>query len=129
MNITGTNTRAYGRDHGTQTEGRRNIVDSRIYKEEGDGSTRTRVRFNIKGNKGRVLVWAEVSDKMPSNEYVYLIAQDMRSGKVVTIEDNRERLETQMNMNNIGTGSGGGGAGGSGDAKNALMKLLGANNK
>lgn len=97
-----------------------------MYKVEGDGSTRTRVRFNIKGSKGRVLVWAEVSDKMPSNEYVYLIAQDMRNGKVVTIEDNRDRLETQMNMNNMGVGQSGASTG---EAKNALMKLLGANNK
>lgn len=29
---------------------------------------------------------------MADNEYVYLICQDMRTGRVVTIEDNRDRL-------------------------------------
>jgi hypothetical protein len=29
---------------------------------------------------------------MPDNEYVYLICQDKRTGRVVTIEDNRDRL-------------------------------------
>lgn len=122
--ITGPGPRAYGRDYGAQSEGRRNIVDSRTYKEERDGSNRTRVRFNIKGSKGRVMVWAEVSDKMPTEEYVYLIAQDMRTGRILTIEDNRSRLETEMSMNSIGSGGEGSGA----EAKNALLKLLGANN-
>jgi hypothetical protein len=38
----------------------------------------------------------QVSDKMADNEYVYLICQDMRTGKVVTIEDNRARLDSEM---------------------------------
>ncbi len=53
LEITGQSPRAYGRDYGANTEGRRNIVDSRVYKEERDGSERTRVRFNIKGARGR----------------------------------------------------------------------------
>ena len=32
---------------------------------------------------------------MADNEYVYLICQDMRTGRVVTIEDNRDRLELE----------------------------------
>ena len=97
-------------------------MDSRSYKER-DGSQRTRVRFNIKGPKGRVMVWAEISESMPSNEYVYLICQDMRTRRVITIEDNRARLESEMEMASVGTTD----ASGNNDAKNALMKLLGGN--
>jgi len=124
LEMTGPGPRAYGRDHGSQAEGRRNIVDSRAYKER-DGSQRTRVRFNIKGPKGRVMVWAEVSDKMPSNEYVYLIVQDMRTKRILTVEDNRARLETEMEVASIGSGGGGGAMAGAEDAKAAMMKLLG----
>ena len=60
MVMTGPHMKAFGRDVGRNTEGRRNHVDS--YKYTGDdGSKRTRVRFNIKGDKGKVIVWAEVS--------------------------------------------------------------------
>jgi hypothetical protein len=124
LEMTGPGPRAYGRDHGSQAEGRRNIVDSRVYKER-DGSQRTRVRFNLKGPKGRVMVWAEVSDKMPHNEYVYLICQDMRTRRVLTVEDNRARLETEMEVASIGSGGSGGAMAGAEDAKAAMMKLLG----
>ncbi len=60
MNICGEDMKAFGRDSGRNTEGRRNHIDSYKYKAE-DGSNRTRVRFNIKGAKGQVHVWAEVS--------------------------------------------------------------------
>jgi hypothetical protein len=95
MQICGSDMKAFGRDVGRNTEGRRNHVDSRKYK-EADGSNRTRIRFNVKGSKGQAQVWAEVSDKMASNEFVYVICQDMRTGRVVTIQDNRARLEAEM---------------------------------
>ena len=85
---------AFGRDFGRNTEGRRNHVDSRKYKAD-DGSNRTRVRFNVKGPRGQFQVWAEVSDKMTNTEFVYLIVQDVRTGRVITIHDNRARLEAQ----------------------------------
>lgn len=88
----------YGRDFGTTTEGRRNHIDEYRYTGD-DGSARIRVRFNIKGKKGRVMVWAEVSDMIPDNEYVYLICQDMRTGRVITIQDNRERLDADYQLN------------------------------
>jgi hypothetical protein len=87
--------KAYGRDVGRNTEGRRNHVDSRVYEGE-DGSKRLRIRFFVQGSRGRALVWAEVSNKMADSEYVYLICQDMRTGKVVTIQDNRARLDAEM---------------------------------
>ena len=86
---------AFGRDFGRNTEGRRNHIDSRKYKAE-DGSNRTRVRFNVKGPRGQFQVWAEVSDKMANTEFVYLIVQDVRTGRVVTVHDNRARLEAQF---------------------------------
>lgn len=92
--ITGDPMKAFGRDVGRNTEGRRNFVDSRTYVDANDGSNRTRVRFNVKGPKGQALVWAEVSDKLPDNQYVYLICQDKRTGRVVTVEDNRDRMDS-----------------------------------
>ena len=94
----GEDAKAFGRDVGRNTEGRRNHIDS--YKYSGpDGSNRLRIRFNIKGSKGQVRVFAEVSDKMADNEYVYLIAQNVRTGRVYTFEDERDRLDDEM-MNN-----------------------------
>lgn len=60
MVMTGPNMKAYGRDVG-RNEGRRNHVDS--YEYNGPDGKRVRVRFNIKGDKGRVIVWAEVCYK------------------------------------------------------------------
>ena len=36
---------------------------------------------------------------MADNEYVYVICQNMKNGKVVTVEDNRDRLEDEL-LNN-----------------------------
>ena len=43
-------------------------------------------------------MWVEVSDKMESNEYVYIICKDAKTGRVVTIQDNRDRLMAEMAM-------------------------------
>jgi hypothetical protein len=59
VRMAGGNMKAFGRDVGRSTEGRRNHVDSFAYKGP-DGSNRSRVRFNVKGDKGKVVVWAEV---------------------------------------------------------------------
>jgi hypothetical protein len=172
MVMTGHNMKAFGRDVGRNTEGRRNHLDSYGYTAE-DGSKRLRIRMNIKGEKGKVIVWAEVrrgkqwlslycvvcvcercivctvcalycaacvwevsqlsvayytlspkssvprftylfsiphlrtqvSDRMAANEYVYIICQNAKTGKVVTIEDNRDRLEMEL-QNNSGDVSG-----------------------
>jgi hypothetical protein len=121
ISITGDNPKAFGRDHGGRNEGRRNHVDSRTFKER-DGSNRTRIRFNIKGRKGQVMVWAEVSDKMSANEYVFIIVQDMRTGRVVTIEDERGRLEADMDNNISGSALSNGGL-------DALKELAGFGKK
>lgn len=36
---------------------------------------------------------------MASNEYVYIVCQNARTGKVVTVSDNRDKLEYDM-LNN-----------------------------
>lgn len=47
-------------------------------------------------------VWAEARDAgFMDSELVYLIAQDMRTGKVYTIEDNRDEIA----LNSTLTGS------------------------
>lgn len=60
MQLLGEDIYGYGRESGRNTEGRRNHVDSYKYVAE-DGSNRLRVRFNMKGSKTGVLVYAEVS--------------------------------------------------------------------
>ena len=67
----GTPIKGYGRDHGGKREGRRNFIEHTEYKDEEDGSSRTRVRFNLEGPDGNAFVFAEVSSKMPSGEFVY----------------------------------------------------------
>ena len=42
-----------------------------------------------------VLFNVQVSNKMPNGEYVFLICQDKRTRRVITIEDNRDRLEAE----------------------------------
>lgn len=88
--------KAFGRDVGRSTEGRRNHVDSYNYYEEQDKSNRMRIRFNIKGDKGQVLVFVEVSDKMKHDEYVYIICQNVRTGRVLTVVDNRDQLQAGL---------------------------------
>lgn len=103
--------KAYGRDVG-RNEGRRNHVDSRAY-DDIDGSKRMRVRFGVEGPRGKVRVWAEVSSKMLDGEYVYIICQCMQTGRVLTVVDNRDRLEAEAL------------AGASDDSKSSLLALLG----
>mmetsp|Transcript_25468 Transcript_25468/g.76488 ORF Transcript_25468/g.76488 Transcript_25468/m.76488 type:complete len:258 (-) Transcript_25468:40-813(-) len=83
--------KGYGRDHGGHREGRRNFIENTPYEDEADGSKRLRVRFNIKGPYGEGFVFAEISDKYDG--FVYLMVQDKRTGRVVTLEDNRLSLK------------------------------------
>ena len=38
----------------------------------------------------------QVSNKMQPDEYVYIIARDMKTGRVITLQDNRDRLDIEM---------------------------------
>ena len=91
VRIYGDPLKGYGRDHGGHREGRRNFIENTAYDEEKDGSKRLRVRFNIKGPYSEGFVFAEISNKM--DDFVYLMVQDKRTGRVVTIEDNRLALQ------------------------------------
>ncbi len=88
----GTPIKTFGRDHGGSREGRRNFVEHSEYTDKEDGSKRVRVRFNLEGPKGQAFVFAEVSSDMPSGEFVYLLVQDKRNGRVITVIDNRSML-------------------------------------
>ena len=96
--ITGTPMKAYGRNVG-RNEGRRNHVDSYFYHDV-DGSKRLRIRFMLEGPRGKVRVWAEISDKMLSNEFLYVICQDMQSGRVITLVDDRDKLQMENDSSN-----------------------------
>lgn len=84
--------KAYGRDHGGHREGRRNFIEHTQYKDQEDGSNRTRVRYNLEGPYGAAFVFAEVSSTMPSGEFVYILVQDKSTGQVQTLVDNRAAL-------------------------------------
>ncbi len=84
--------KTFGRDHGGKREGRRNFIEHSEYTDKDDGSKRVRVRFNLEGPKGNAFVFAEVSSDMSSGEFVYLLVQDKRNGRVITVIDNRSML-------------------------------------
>ena len=89
--VYGTPLKGYGRDHGGHREGRRNFIENTAYDDEQDGSKRLRVRFNVKGPYSEGFVFAEISNKM--DDFVYLMVQDKRTGRVVTLEDNRLAMQ------------------------------------
>ena len=84
--------KAFGRDHGGHREGRRNFIEHTQYKDNDDGSNRTRVRYNLEGPYGTAFVFAEVSSAMKSGEFVYILVQDKSTGQVQTLVDNRAAL-------------------------------------
>ena len=104
--------KTYGKDHGGKREGRRNFIEHSEYTDQEDGSKRTRVRFNLEGPKGNAFVFAEVSKDMPSGEFVYLLVQDKRNGRVITVIDNRSMLVAKRM------------AGGSKEGEDAFASLL-----
>jgi len=87
--------KGYGRDHGGHREGRRNFIENTNYKAS-DGSKRVRVRFNIAGPYSQAFVYAEVADNQ--KDWVYLMVQDRRSGKVVVLVDNRAAFAAGSNL-------------------------------
>ena len=103
----------YGKDHGGKREGRRNFVEHTEYTNEEDGTKRTRVRFNLEGQFNSAFCFAEVSNDMPSGEYVYILVQDKRTGRVITVVDNRASLTAKKL------------AGGNSETANAMQQLLG----
>eukprot|EP00752_Nemacystus_decipiens_P008901 g7946.t1 len=108
----GTPLKVYGRDNNRHREGRRNFVEHVDHEDPIDKSKRTRVRFNVEGPHGHGMAYAEVSNKMESGEWVYLCVQDLQTGHVITLHDNRALLMAQAQA-------------GSDEEKNALMKMLG----
>lgn len=107
----------YGKDHGGHREGRRNFIEHTEYTSPDDGSKRTRVRFNMEGQFNNAFCFAEVSSEMPSGEFVYILVQDKRTGRVVSVVDNRASLTAQRL------------AGGNKDTANAMQQLLGGGSK
>ncbi|CAB1097570.1 unnamed protein product [Ectocarpus sp. CCAP 1310/34] len=108
----GTPLKVYGRDNNRHREGRRNFVEHVDHEDPIDKSKRTRVRFNVEGPHGHGMAYAEVSNKMESGEWVYLCVQDLQTGHVITLHDNRALLMAQAQA-------------GSDEEKNAFRKMLG----
>jgi|MDTB01.1.fsa_nt_gb hypothetical protein len=78
---------AFGRSAG------RRHFDSRAYIDD-YGGNRCRIRFNVRGSRGQVMVWAEMADTFAdSSEFAYLIVQDRRTGQVLTVQDNRAKID------------------------------------
>ena len=104
ISMVGENMKAFGRDVGRNTEGRRNHIEQYKYTAE-DGSKRTRVRFNVQGSQGKAVVYAEVADSLQAGDLVYLICQDSRTGRVHTIVDNREMLDSRDSSSSSASGN------------------------
>jgi import inner membrane translocase subunit TIM21 len=114
----GESIKVYGRDHGGHREGRRNFVENTQYDSpDGDGSKRTRVRFNLEGQFAGAFCFAEVSNQMSSGEFVYVLVQDKQSGRVITVVDNRAALTAKRL------------AGGNQESASAMQQLLGGGSK
>jgi import inner membrane translocase subunit TIM21 len=113
----GESIKVYGRDHGGHREGRRNFVENTQYESPDDGSKRTRVRFNLEGQFAEAFCFAEVSNQMPSGEFVYVLVQDKQSGRVITVVDNRAALTAKRL------------AGGNQETASAMQQLLGGGSK
>ena len=109
----GSTLKFYGKDHGGHREGRRNFIEHTQYTDPEDSSKRTRVRFNMEGQFDSAICFAEVSGDMSSGEFVYVLVQDKRSGRVITVIDNRAALTAKKL------------AGGSQETANAMQQLLG----
>lgn len=107
--------KGYGRDHGGHREGRRNFIEHTEYTDQEDGSKRTRVRYNLEGRFGHAFVFAEVSNSMPSGDFVYILVQDKHGGGVITVVDNRAAITAQRL------------AGGNAAMGSAMSQLLGGN--
>jgi len=107
----------YGKDHGGHREGRRNFIEHTEYNDQEDGSKRTRVRFNMEGQFDNAICFAEVSSEMASGEFVYVLVQDKRSGRIITVVDNRASLTAKRL------------SGGNQETSNAMQQLLGGNGK
>lgn len=84
----GENMSAFGRSAG------RRHFDSRAYIDD-YGMNRCRIRFNVRGSRGQVIVYAEMADTLAdtSEEFAYVIVQDRRTGRVLTVQDNRARID------------------------------------
>lgn len=107
----------YGKDHGGHREGRRNFIEHTEYTDQEDGTNRTRVRFNMEGQFSNAFCFAEVSSDMPAGEFVYVLLQDKRTGRVITVVDNRAALTAKRL------------AGGNQESANAMQQLLGGGSK
>ncbi len=122
LNRYGEPLKGYGRDGGGRREGRRNFVEHKNYVAE-DGTKRLRIRFNIEGPFGTAFVFAEVTSEMGKGQWMYLLVQDMQTGRVLTVEDNRamheavskaQSPEERAALQALIQSGGGGGSGGSG---------------
>lgn len=87
----GGNVKGYGKDFGGKRAGRRNWIENYIYEDE-DGMQHCRIKFNVEGNRGKGVVFAEKSKEMGAGEFHYLVFVDGNTGAVVGIIDNRQYL-------------------------------------
>ena len=111
----GTPMRSFGRDTGN--ESRRTMPDECKFSDE--SPKRLRIKFNITGPKGHVVVFGEVNEEMTQqHEWAYLIVQDVRSKKVLTVHDQRDALRQKERERALASSSDG--DGGTGE----LMKNL-----
>ena len=94
----GTGIVGYGTDYNSRSEGRRNFVASDDLTDE-DGNRIVRIKFNVKGQRGKGTVYAAVSSAVGNGDLLYLIFEHAgRGGKgaiAIPLVDNRRQLTTE----------------------------------
>ena len=94
----GTGIVGYGTDYNSRSEGRRNFVASDDLTDE-DGNRVVRIKFNVKGQRGKGTVYAAVSSAVGNGDLLYLIFEHAgRVGKgtiAIPLVDNRRQLTTE----------------------------------
>ena len=92
----GTGIVGYGTDYNSRAEGRRNFVASDDFTDD-FGNRVVRIKFNVKGERGKGTVYAAVSSAVQS-DLLYLIFEHGRPGKgsvAIPLVDNRRQLTTE----------------------------------
>jgi hypothetical protein len=82
------------------------------------GKKAIRIKFNVEGTAGTGIVFAETREDMSGGEYVYLMVQVRRTGKVIVLQDRRRDLNLQaQDESGVLSGFAAGGSGSGGDSE------------
>jgi hypothetical protein len=101
VNMLGSPMKGYGKDHGGRRAGRRNHISSQQWKDDG-GIDHTRILYTAEGPSGGLAsVFVEKTSAQGDGDFVYIVVQDQRTGKVIPVIDNRETIPIDTIQGNL----------------------------